>query len=231
VKIPGYENDPLIDGVHLLDERSFWPVHLLQCTRGEPGELCSTFGVEEADLWQFYDRTSDEQQWPVFSISLPSRHVLHVVYRNIAGDAGYDYVLHRPDWAATVWLATIDGHFRGPGLCWPELLAAARTGTGAGQLAAPEARMLLLLPVMADDELPADAEARLAGALTACGATGDARGLARAVLNDQGLWGPRHWRFEHGSRVTDSPWVPAAWGPAVRQPGPADGVVDTMTTR
>ncbi|MFC0507085.1 hypothetical protein [Micromonospora costi] len=97
-KIPGYENDPLVDGAYLVDEPLFWATHLLQYTGGVEEPLCAGFGVSEADLWQFYKRASDERQWPVLSVSLSAGHLLHVIYRNFPEDNGYDYVLHHPEW-------------------------------------------------------------------------------------------------------------------------------------
>lgn len=202
LRIPGYEDDPLADGAYLLDEQLFWPVHLLQCTSGHEDRSVrrSAFGVDQADLWPFYERVSDERQWPVLSIPLPAGHLLHVVYRNFVEDYGVDDLLHHPGWEAIVPLATVEGHYRGPGLCWPELLAASRAPAGAGEITSPDARMLLLLPIMSDADLPADAEDVLAAALAARGTTRNARALARLLLEEQEPWGPQRWRVEQSVR-------------------------------
>ncbi|MFD0782502.1 hypothetical protein ACFQZ8_00975 [Micromonospora azadirachtae] len=203
-KIPGYEDDPLVDGAYLVDEPLFWATHLLQCTGGVEDPLCAGFGVGEADLWQFYGRISGEGQWPVLSVPLSAGHLLHVVYRNFPDDQGFDYLLHHPEWKTTVPLATVEGCFRGPGLCWSELLAVAHTTAEAGSPLPFDPRIfLLLLPIMSDAELPSDADDVLAAMLTACGATGDTGALARILLEKQGCWGPQHWTLTPDGRISE----------------------------
>jgi len=75
------------------------------------------------------------------------------VYRNLKEDSGYDYHLHHPGWAKPVLLATVEGHYLGPGLCWDELLAVSRSGAITGATLSAEGQMLLLLPIMADTDL------------------------------------------------------------------------------
>src|SRR6266536_3345389 len=152
LKLPGYTDDPLIDGCEALDDPLFWPVHLLQYTGGDPDELCAAFDIDEAEIWRSYRRLSDEHRWPAFSISLPSGHLLSLVYRNFKEDSGYDYHLHHPGWAKPVLLATVEGHYLGPGLCWDELLAVSRSGAITGATLSAEGHMLLLLPIMADTQ-------------------------------------------------------------------------------
>src|SRR6266545_1358038 len=76
-----------------------------------------------------------------------------LVYRNLKEDSGYDYHLHHPGWAKPVLLATVEGHYLGPGLCWDELLAVSRSGAITGATLSAEGQMLLLLPIMADTDL------------------------------------------------------------------------------
>ncbi len=49
---------------------------------------------------------------------------LSIVDCNFPEDYGQDYLLHHPGWSDALRLASIEGHFMGPGICWPELLAA-----------------------------------------------------------------------------------------------------------
>jgi hypothetical protein len=205
LNVPGYSNDPLVDGSHLLADPMFWPAHLLQYTAGHPDDLCVAFGVDEAELWLFYRRLTDERQWPVFAIALPLGHVLYVVYRNFAEDSGNDYLLHHPGWAEPILLATVEGHYLGPALCWSELVAVSRAGAGADATLSPEGRIGLLLPVMADADLPADAVDFLAGALHTLGAYRHPRRLAERFLDEQGLWGPQPWRMVNGARISAAP--------------------------
>ncbi|WP_406066013.1 hypothetical protein [Micromonospora sp. NBC_00860] len=211
--IPGYEDDPLVDGAYLIDEPLFWASHLLQCTNGVEEPLCAGFGVSKADLLQFFERVSAERQWPALSVPLPAGHVLHVLYRNLPGEGGYDYLLHHPDWKATVPLARVEGCFRGPGLCWPELLAVAHKAAEAGSAPRLDPHtFLLLLPIMSDADLPLDADDVLAAMLTACGAAGETGVLARILLEEQGCWGPQHWTLTPAGRISETRY-------AFRRPG------------
>ncbi|MEU7803955.1 hypothetical protein AB0B10_32340 [Micromonospora arborensis] len=203
--IPGYEDDPLVDGAYLIDEPLFWASHLLQCTNGVEEPLCAGFGVSKDDLLQFFERVSAERQWPALSVPLSAGHVLHVLYRNLPGEGGYDYLLHHPDWKATVPLARVEGCFRGPGLCWPELLAVAQKAVEAGSAPRLDPHtFLLLLPIMSDADLPLDADDVLAAMLTACGAAGETGALARILLEEQGCWGPQHWTLTPAGRISET---------------------------
>ncbi|MEH1166992.1 hypothetical protein V6V47_16560 [Micromonospora sp. CPCC 205539] len=211
--IPGYEDDPLVDGAYLVDEPLFWASHLLQCTNGVEEPLCAGFGVSKADLLQFFERVSAERQWPVLSVPLSGGHVLHVLYRNLPGEGGYDYLLHHPDWTATVPLARVEGCFMGPGLCWTELLAVAHKAAEAGSAPRPDPHtFLLLLPIMSDADLPLDADDVLAAMLTACGASGETGALARILLEEQGCWGPQRWTLTPAGRISETRY-------AFRRPG------------
>jgi hypothetical protein len=203
--VPGYPNDPLVDGSHLLSDPIFWPAHLLQCTAGHPDELCAAFGVDEAELWDFYRRSTNERQWPAFAIAMPLGHVLYVVYRNFAEDSGYDYLMHHQDWAEPILLSTVEGHFLGPALCWSELIAVSRAAEGGDTTSSPEERIGLLLPAMADADLPADAVDFLADTLRTLGARRQPRRLAERLLDKQGLWGPQPWRMVNGARISGAP--------------------------
>src|SRR6266542_4297947 len=184
LKLPGYTDDPLIDGCEVLDDPLFWPVHLLQYTGGDPGELCAAFDIDEAEIWRSYRRLSDEHRWPAFSISLPSGHLLSLVYRNFKEDSGYDYHLHHPGWAK------------------PVLLATSRSAAITGATRSAEGQMLLLLPIMADTDLPANAVDKLAGALHAFGASRQPQRLAQLLLDGQGMWGPQPWQMVGGMRIS-----------------------------
>jgi hypothetical protein len=205
LKLPGYTGDPLIDGCEMLADPLFWPAHLLQYTGGDPDELCAAFDVDEAEIWRSYSRLSDEHRWPAFSIGLPSGHLISLVYRNFAEDSGYDYHLHHPGWAEPVLLATVEGHYLGPGMCWPELLAVARSGTLNGAMLSAEGQLLLLLPIMADTDLPTNAVDELAGALQAFGARLRPRRLAQLLPERQGMWGPQPWQLVGDMRVSAAP--------------------------
>lgn len=117
-KIPGYEGGLLVEGGAYLDDPLFWPVHLGTCLRGEDARRAA-FGADRDAAMELYRLLSAEHEWPVFSVPLRSGHTIHVVYRNIDGDRGVDYLMHHPTWPAVETLAVDDGHFMGPGLAWP----------------------------------------------------------------------------------------------------------------
>ncbi|WP_316784207.1 hypothetical protein [Streptomyces sasae] len=81
----------------------------------------------------------------------------------------------------------------GPGLSWPELVAAADNALPGGSTTDPHARLLLLLPAFGDDEVPDDAVDRLAAALRTLTGVAAPELLASALLEDQGAPGPARW--------------------------------------
>ncbi|MGW1511150.1 hypothetical protein [Streptomyces sp. NPDC002394] len=119
-------------------------------------------------------------------------------------DTGTDYLLHHPDWDRAELLARDDGHFMGPGLSWPEFVAATDNALPGGSTTDPHARLLLLLPAFGGDEIPDDAVDRLANALRAHTSVEDPGPLAAVLLEDQGAPAPARWTSaEHGFSVND----------------------------
>ncbi|ATZ22468.1 hypothetical protein ACFZBM_18300 [Streptomyces lavendulae] len=72
---------------------------------------------------------------------------------NAGDDAGVHYLITHPDWEHAEFLARDDGHWRGPGLSWPELIGAADNGLPGGTTTDPDTRLLLLLPALGDADL------------------------------------------------------------------------------
>ncbi|MFG3098645.1 hypothetical protein [Streptomyces sp. NPDC048202] len=201
LKIPGYEDGPLVQGTAYLDDPLFWPVHLGTALRGEDAQRAA-FGADWDAAMELCGVLSAEREWPVFSVPLRSRHTIYVVYRNIDGDRGVDYLIHHPAWSAAEPLAVDDGHFMGPGMAWPELLSAARQRATEG-LDDPDARLLLLFPTLGDARCPDDATVALTAALTARTVIEEPAEVARMLLGHQGQWAPAHWTLENGVRVND----------------------------
>ncbi|MFB6560807.1 hypothetical protein ACFCYH_18355 [Streptomyces sp. NPDC056400] len=129
---------------------------------------------------------------------LHGNHHLYVVYRAFDDDEGIDYLLHHPDWEAAERLAQDEGHFMGPGLSWAELTAAADNDLPGGSTTDPNARLLLLLPALGDDNVPDGAVERLAAALHARTRVEAPERLAAALLGDQGPCGPTRWATAEG---------------------------------
>ncbi|MFD3455686.1 hypothetical protein ACFWVC_26360 [Streptomyces sp. NPDC058691] len=201
LKIPGYEDGPLVQGTAYLDDPLFWPVHLGSCLRDEDAQRAA-FGADWDAATELYRVLSAEREWPVFSVPLSSGHTIHVVYRNIEGDRGVDYLIHHPAWSAAETLAVDDGHFMGPGLAWPELLSTARQPVTEG-IADPDARLLLLFPTLGDARLPDDAAVALTTALTALTVIEETAEVATMLLENQGQWSPAHWRLADGVWIND----------------------------
>ncbi|MFJ1593166.1 hypothetical protein ACIOD0_23425 [Kitasatospora albolonga] len=202
-RIPGYDSGPLTYEAGLLDEPLFWLGHLSSCARSEDTEEL-LFGADYEAADDFQRRLWAEDPWLAFTVPLADDHRLHVVHRTGTDDTGTDYLLHHPGWDRAELLARDAGHFMGPGLSWPELVAAADTGLPGGSTTDPHARLLLLLPAFGDDAVPDDAVVRLAGALRARTSVEDSEALAAALLGDQGAVGPVHWTSAGpGIRVND----------------------------
>lgn len=191
-RLPGYDGGPLSHRPELLEEHLFWLGHLSSCVHSdETGELL--WGADHDAAGDFQERLWTRADWPSFTVPLADGHRLHVVYRTFADDTGIDYLLHHPDWDQAELLAQDDGHSMGPGLSWPELVAAAQNTTPGGSTADPHARLLLLLPATGDAEVPDDAVARLAAALRARTGVEDPERLAAALLEEQGAPGVANW--------------------------------------
>jgi hypothetical protein len=215
VLIAGYEDDPLADGAPFLDDPLFWPTYLVSTVAVyDKPPVTATFGVAMDDVMTCYRRLADPSSWPVFRVGLRDGHEIDVIYRNLEGDKGIDYLLCRPGGEHPLELATLEAHHRGPGLRWPELVAAAAfTGAPYG-VVEPEARLLLLFPACLDADVPEDAKVTLSAALAGRGAGSGAADLAEGLLEDAGSW-PRWRRQADGTVVCDgrhSPRNPDARG-------------------
>ncbi|MFI7576540.1 hypothetical protein [Micromonospora sp. NPDC049497] len=195
VMIPGYEDLPLVDGVHLLGDARFWPTYLsASMASGDDSLVTAAFEVDQADCWDYFRRLTDPEAWPVFRLGLRDGHEIDIVYRNVPGAGGTEFVMCRPGGEYKVDLANVGGHEFLPGLSWPELIAAASWSTASYGVIEPDARLLLLLPAFGDADLPAGAAAKVAAALKKCGAGAGAGELAEWLLEEPEDW--PHWRRE-----------------------------------
>ncbi|MEV0690932.1 hypothetical protein [Streptomyces sp. NPDC050388] len=213
-RIPGYDGGPLTHHPELLDERLFWLGHLVSCADGSEEGMELLLGADYDAADDFHRRLHERADWPVFTVPLVGGHRLHVVYRTLQGESGTDYLVHHPDWDRAELLAVDDGHFMGPALSWPELLTAADNGLPGGSTTDPDARLMLLLPALGDDDVPDDhATGRLASALRALVGVEDPEALAAALMENQGAPGPAIWSMRgDGVRINDG-------GYSYRNPG------------
>ncbi|GAA1961674.1 hypothetical protein [Kitasatospora viridis] len=175
--IEGYDGGPLVPSEPLLERAGFWPHHLLTMCRFTPDgprPVPEWFGADGADTDALSEVILDERAWPTLRLPIRDGHCAVVVYRNLVGDYGIDYLLTHPDRPRSQELATYDGDWRGAGLPWRELLLIAEAPDPAAPgVHDPAARLLLLLPLLADDELPPQAPERVRAALVAIGAPED----------------------------------------------------------
>ncbi|MET7813873.1 hypothetical protein ABZT26_23835 [Streptomyces sp. NPDC005395] len=139
-----------------MNERWFWLAHLHSWADITDAEEL-LYGADYEAAGAFQHRLFAQASWPTFTIPLRTGHRIHIVYRTFEEDEGVDYLLHHPDWDLAELLATEEGHFMGPGLSWPELVAAAGNALPGGTTTAPHARLLLLLPALGNDAPPNDA--------------------------------------------------------------------------
>jgi hypothetical protein len=208
VLIAGYEDDPLIDGMSFLADALFWPTYLASLAGPEDDTMVDdAFGVDREDMADCYRRLTDPVRWPVFQVSLAQDHEINVIFRNFEEDMGVDFVFCPAGGGGSLQLATLEGHFRGPGLSWPDLAAVSGSPPSDYGVVDPAARLLLLLPAMGDGDLPATAAPMVASALAACGAGSASQQLADALLDDHPMWDLPHWRRDkEGAIVCDGQW-------------------------
>ncbi|WP_422742725.1 hypothetical protein ACN27B_30200 [Micromonospora sp. WMMD754] len=180
---PPFLRSPLIDGSQVMADALFWPAFLY--TVGGSVSAPNAFGADLADLDELTATLLNPDSWPVFSLALAGRSRLRVIMRNFPGDGGVDYVLDPGNGGDSIPLAAMEGHFRGPALAWPELVAAAHQPDQGHTVAE---RMLLLLPACADRDRPRTAIDLVMAALTSLGAGSHARQVGVELLNSRRYW-------------------------------------------
>ncbi|WP_369245448.1 hypothetical protein [Streptomyces sp. R41] len=188
----------------LVELPGFWPAYFV------PGwdefmEEPELFGADAADVdaatEALYDAT---EVWPAYRIPLTGGHLLWIVHRNFPDDPGTDYLITHTDWDRDASLASIEGHFSGPGLSWPELVAVADSAPADAEgIRDPDVRLLLLLPAFGDADVPmAKALSRISGALVAVGVPAkSASGVAERLL-DHPFWDGPTWAVRGASPLS-----------------------------
>ncbi|MFJ9801593.1 hypothetical protein [Streptomyces wuyuanensis] len=175
--IKGYDADALVAGESLLARPGFWSNYLLaMCSDGGCAErpVPEWFGDDGADADALSEVLFDPERWPVFRVPAETGPGAAVVYRNLDGDYGTDYLLTHPGRSYVQQIASWDGDFRGTGLTWRELVRIADSpSSGAEGVQDTAARLLLVLPLLTDPDVPEEASARLTSALAMVGAPQD----------------------------------------------------------
>lgn len=202
--IRGYETAPgrrTVDASALVGRPGFWPAYLYSLTGNE--SVWEAFAADPADGAAVTEALKDPQRWPVISVRLapaaPGRwYWLRVVHRNFPDDAGVDFLVSSDLGGTAITIASLEGHFRGPGACWEELAALA---DGPDPVLSAAQRLLLALPLLGDVDRPGSARAVVAAALASVGATGDADPLAGSLLDDPPMWSHATWEIRQGVRM------------------------------
>lgn len=170
----GYDVGPLVPGESLVVQPGFWSNYLLaMCSDGWCAErpVPEWFGDDGADVDALSEVLFDPERWPVFRVPAQDGPGVVVVYRNLDGDHGTDYLLTDPGRSSVEQIASWDGDFSGTGLTWRELIRIADSPACAAEgVQDTAARFLLLLPLLTDPDVPETASARLIAALAAIGA-------------------------------------------------------------
>ncbi|GIJ76626.1 hypothetical protein SAMN05443287_108141 [Micromonospora phaseoli] len=192
--LDGYEppilRSPLVDGSDVMSHALFWPAFL--ATVGGAASAPDAFDIDPADLEQIVDVFLDPHRWPVFSLPLSGPCRLHVIMRNFEDEGGVDYVLDPGTGNASIPLAAMEGHFRGPAFAWPEVVAAAHQPDPDHT---PAERLLLLVPACADSNRPNEAVDLVAEALATLGARSDLGQVSEELLNNRRYWAPCRWTY------------------------------------
>lgn len=190
--IPGYEAHPLVEGDEYLELPLFWPCHLGSWLLDEKAQELA-FGADWDAAEELRAELCSVARWPVFTVPVGNGCVIRVVYRNFDGDMGVDYLLHDRTTHEVLRLVSDEGSFVGPGLSWRELDAAATSAQA----------LLLLLPMLGDTDVPAEAVTRVAAALAELSWVEEPETVARLMLDGQGQWGPASWRARDGVWICD----------------------------
>ncbi|WP_228989567.1 hypothetical protein [Streptomyces sp. DH8] len=211
--IPEYLQDcELVAAEDLARSPAFWLAHVLMAM-GEYEEPAEPYGVDAAAFEAMVDRLSDpDEPWPVLRVGCGGDHTVHVVYVNWEDCSNVDFFVRHPAWGRLGHLGQCGADAAGPGLSWTELLALA-TGVpeGGEGLTDPSERLLLLLPLLGDADLPGEAHATVARALSHCGIRREAAGdLATVLLAGQDPVGGPRWTIPEGSPVAvcSAPYSP-----------------------
>lgn len=172
--IKGYDCGPLVAGESLPARPGFWSNYLMAMCVDVPGAgspVPEWFGDDGADADALSEILLDPERWPVFRLPAADGSGVVVVYRNMVGDYGIDYLLTHPGRSCAQQIATWEGGFSGAGLTWDQLVRIADNPAAEAEgVEEPAARLLLGLPLLNDMHCPESAHARLSAALTTTGA-------------------------------------------------------------
>lgn len=174
--IKGYDDGPLVAGEALMDRPGFWSNYLMPvcgggARPGRPGP--EWFGDDGADADALSEVLFDPERWPVFRVPAEDGPGVVVIHRNMVGEYGIDYLLTHPGRSHAQQVASWEGELSGVGLTWEELVRLADSPPPlpvAEGVQDTAARLLLVLPLLGDSDVPESAPERVSAALTWAGA-------------------------------------------------------------
>ncbi|MFE9453506.1 hypothetical protein [Streptomyces sp. NPDC006739] len=198
--IEGYDDGPLAAGESLLTRPGFWSNYLLEICAGGTGvgrPSPEWFGDDGADTEALSETLMDPDWWPVFRVPAAKGPGIVVVYRNLVGDYGTDYLLVPEGQGGVQQIAGWEGEPSGNGLPWPDLVKIAdHPAPGAAGVDDCAARLLLTLPLLGDPDVSEGASERVSTSLIAVGAPQDTASSTADYLL---------------TRLTNRSWHDPAW--------------------
>ncbi|MFI2370123.1 hypothetical protein [Streptomyces sp. NPDC018833] len=204
VRIPEYLEDcELVAGEDLAREPAFWLAHVL-LTMGDPSEQVDRYGIDPSAYEAMVDRLSDpDRPWPVLRVCFDGGHTAYVVYANFEDASNVDFFVRHPEWGRLGYLGQCGVDEAGPGLSWTELITlAAGARDGSEGLSEESERLLLLLPMLGDADMPGEARDTVARALSCCGIRPDeASDLAASLLGVQDPFDGPRWTVKGDNPV------------------------------
>lgn len=211
--IPEYpEHCELVAGEELAREPAFWLAHLF-LTIGDPSDDPERYGVDTSLHEEMVERLGDTAlPWPVLRVPFDGGHTAYVVYANFEDMGSVDFFVRHPEWGRLGHFGACGAEGAGPGLSWTELVALATSSPrGGAGLTDVSQRLLLLLPMLGDANMPGEARDAVAKALSHCGMRSDtAAELASTLLGEDLLDDEPHWTVTDDSpiAVCSSPYSP-----------------------
>ncbi|MGW5328894.1 hypothetical protein [Streptomyces sp. NPDC004014] len=203
VHIPEYLEDcELVAGEDLAREPAFWLAHLM-LTVGDPSEDPERYGVDASVYEKMVERLSNpEDPWPVLRVPFEGGHTAYAVYANFDDANNVDFFVRHPQWGRLGYLGQCGADEAGPGLSWTELATLAEAAQDSSEgLTDSSQRLLLLLPMLGDAEMPSEARHMVGQALIRCGIRSDsADELATVLVGEQEADSQPRWAV-----MTDSP--------------------------
>ncbi|WP_436775888.1 hypothetical protein [Yinghuangia sp. YIM S09857] len=191
---------------HLIDHPGFWPAYL-EPFLGTEIDLVEAFDANPGDVRDAASTLFGGDSHHLLTLGLADRHAIEIHITNLdlgdERDNSVDYTVVHPTWSRPGFLATIGADASGPGLAWTELHSVVASTAPEAPLS-PTVRLLLLLPILGDEDTPHGRAAPLiADAFAAHGAMPAAVPVLTELALESPYFGPAAWTVDpqHGTGV------------------------------